>query len=285
VVQVQDASGNPITGNRTIAVELGEGDDDGELTGGLTATTGSGSTATFTDLGIEGASGSYTLIFRSGTLLPAESGVIAIENAAPTADADDYTVDEDVELSVPAGTGVLAGDSDPDGDDLTAELVSDAANGSVDLNADGSFTYTPDADFNGSDTFTYRANDGRGNVSADATVTITVNPVNDPPGFTVGENIEVSALATALGFTQDPWASGISAGPSDESGQAVTFNVSTDNDGAFSVMPQVSEDGALTFTPALTVTQVTVGASVVAQDDGPGSAASGAQNFTITINP
>ena len=285
VVQVQDASGNPIAGNRTITVELGEGDDDGEVTGDLTATTGSGSTATFTDLGIEGASGAYRLLFTSGILQPAQSDVITLVNNPPTADNDGYTVDEDEELGVLAVTGVLAGDSDPDGDNLTAVLVSDAANGSVDLQPNGAFTYTPVPDFNGSDSFTYRASDGRGNVSADATVTITVNEVNDPPGFSAGPDIEVSALATALGFTDDFWATDISAGPADETGQTVTFHVSTDNDAAFSMTPQVDEDGTLRFSPAPTLTQLVVQASVEAEDDGAGTPTSAPQPFTITINP
>jgi VCBS repeat-containing protein len=285
VVQVQDGSGNPINGNRTIAVELGQGEGDGELTGDVTVATGSGSTATFTDLGIEGQTGNYTLIFRSGTLQPAESGVIAVVNNPPTADDDGYTVDEDDVLIVAVGSGVLVGDSDPDGDNLTAVLVSDPANGSVNLQSNGSFTYTPDPDFNGTDSFTYQASDGRGNVSAPATVTITVNAVNDAPGFTAGPAIEVSALATALGFTDDLWASGISAGPTDESGQAVTFQVSTDNDGAFSVPPQVDQAGTLTFTPLPTLAQIVVNANVAAQDNGPGAPTSAPQNLTITINP
>ena len=54
-------------------------------------------------------------------------------------------------------------------------------NGTLVLNSDGSFTYTPNADFSGTDTFTYFANDGTANSNLAATVTITVNPVNDLP--------------------------------------------------------------------------------------------------------
>ena len=56
--------------------------------------------------------------------------------------------------------GVLANDTDVDGDALTASLVTQPAHGTLSLNADGSFTYTPDANYNGADTFTYAANDG-----------------------------------------------------------------------------------------------------------------------------
>jgi VCBS repeat-containing protein len=70
-------------------------------------------------------------------------------------------------------SGVLANDSDPDGDTLIASVVGQPANGSVALNPDGSFTYTPDNDFSGDDSFTYTGNDGRA-TSDVATVEITV---------------------------------------------------------------------------------------------------------------
>jgi VCBS repeat-containing protein len=69
--------------------------------------------------------------------------------------------------------GVLLNDTDPEGDPLTALLVSDVSNGTLTLNADGSFSYTPDADFTGTDSFTYKANDGELD-SDPATVTIIV---------------------------------------------------------------------------------------------------------------
>ena len=56
--------------------------------------------------------------------------------------------------------GVLDNDTDVDGDTLTAVLVAGPTNGTVTLNADGSFTYTPTGNFTGTDTFTYNANDG-----------------------------------------------------------------------------------------------------------------------------
>ena len=74
---------------------------------------------------------------------------------------------------------MLSNDTDVDGDTLTAALVSGPANGSLTLNADGSFDYTPNANFNGVDTFIYAASDGT--ASAETTVTITVEPVADAP--------------------------------------------------------------------------------------------------------
>jgi len=101
-------------------------------------------------------------------------------NEPPAAVDDAYIVDEDVQLSVAETDGVLRNDTDPESDPLTAVLVSDVSYGSLTLNADGSFTYTPAANFNGTDSFTYKANDGKAD-SNQATVAITVNPVDDPP--------------------------------------------------------------------------------------------------------
>ncbi len=101
-------------------------------------------------------------------------------NDAPTAGDDSFSVNEDVALTVPVTSGVLVNDNDVEGTSLTAVLQSNVANGVLTLNSTGSFDYTPSPDFNGTDSFTYMANDGNLN-SSPATVTLTVNPINDPP--------------------------------------------------------------------------------------------------------
>jgi hypothetical protein len=98
----------------------------------------------------------------------------------PVAVADGYPVTEDTTSVVAAGAGVLANDTDGQGDPLTAVLASGVANGALTFNANGGFTYVPGADFNGSDSFTYKANDGTLD-STVVTVTLTVTAVNDPP--------------------------------------------------------------------------------------------------------
>ncbi len=77
---------------------------------------------------------------------------------APVARDDAYTTPEDVVLNIPA-PGVLANDTSVDGKGLTAWLVSGVTNGALSLNLDGSFTYTPNLNYNGSDGFTYQASD------------------------------------------------------------------------------------------------------------------------------
>src|SRR5439155_1451284 len=79
-----------------------------------------------------------------------------------------------------AAAGVLINDSDVDGDTLSAVLVSQPTHGSLTLNSNGSFNYVPAANYNGSDSFTYKANDGQAD-SGIATVSITITGVNDAP--------------------------------------------------------------------------------------------------------
>jgi Ca2+-binding RTX toxin-like protein len=93
-------------------------------------------------------------------------------NEAPTAVDDAYATAAGTPLSV-AAPGVLANDTDPDEDALTAALASGPAHGTVSLASDGSFSYTPAEDFSGLDAFTYRASDGE-LLSDPATVRITV---------------------------------------------------------------------------------------------------------------
>jgi hypothetical protein len=100
-----------------------------------------------------------------------------VVNTAPVAASDTYQTNEDTTLVV-AAPGVLGNDSDADGSPLSAVLATGPADGSVDLGAKGGFTYTPDAGFSGTDSFTYRASDGLDN-SGVAKVTITVNAVDD----------------------------------------------------------------------------------------------------------
>jgi len=126
--------------------------------------------------------GQLTITFTQITENPLINGIMiadAAGNQPPVALNDSYSVAVDGTLNVPS-PGVLSNDSDGDSDQLTAILVSDVSHGSLTLNSNGSFTYTPDPGYTGTDSFTYRANDGQDN-SNTATVTITVSSVNQPP--------------------------------------------------------------------------------------------------------
>ena len=113
-------------------------------------------------------------------------------------------------------------------------------------------------------------------------LTITL-PVNDAPSFTAGGDVAVVEDAGAQ--TAAGWATAISAGPADESGQVLTFQVSNDNNGLFSVQPAVTATGVLSFTPAADANGGAV--SVVLSDDGGtanGGVVSSAPTFTITVS-
>lgn len=97
-------------------------------------------------------------------------------NRPPQAVNDRAAVNEDGSVRI----NLLANDSDPDGDRLSIASLGRPANGTVVNNGDGTVTYRPNPDYNGSDSFTYRVSDGNGG-SAQATVTVNVRPVNDAP--------------------------------------------------------------------------------------------------------
>ena len=203
-------------------------------------------------------------------------------NDAPTTSNGSLTTDEDT-----ATTGTLSA-TDIDSAALTVSLVDTTnAHGTVTITdaTTGAFSYTPDANFNGTASFTFVANDGTvdSNIS---TVTITVNAVNDAPSFTKGADRMGSLSGVAQ--TVSHWATGISAGPADEAGQLVDFLVSTNNNALFSVLPAISVDGTLTYTLANnTAGSATV--SVRLHDNGGivdgGVATSDPQTFVIsTVN-
>lgn len=206
----------------------------------------------------------------------------------PVSANDAYTLNEDAVLNV-AARGVLANDSDPDGNPITAVRVTSPAHGTLVLNPNGSFTYTPAADYFGPDAFTYQANDGTLN-SATATVAITVNPVNDPPSFTAGSNQTATGGSGQVTVTH--WATNVRPGPANESGQTVTFTVTNDNPGAFAPgqEPAVDSNGTLTFQPApIVLVSTTANVTVTAHDNGGttngGVDTSAPQQFTITVSP
>lgn len=131
-------------------------------------------------------------------------------NTAPAGVADAYTASEGDPLTV-AAPGVLANDTDAQGSPLTATHATEPAHGTVALAANGSFTYTPAAEFSGTDTFTYTANDGTLS-SPPVTVTITVEADVDPgpvattlvgsiTNFTYGKAGSVVATVTPASAT------------------------------------------------------------------------------------
>jgi hypothetical protein len=170
-----------------------------------TLTSRADGTFTYVHDGGEATSDSFAYRANDGVSVSNEAIVtIAITpiNDPPRAESDGpIGTQEDTHISVPK-PGVLANDFDPDSS-MTAVLVSGPGN-ALDfiLNSDGGFSYTPVANFNGSDSFTYRAHDGSA-FSAVTTVTIEVSAVNDPPTISeiADQMIEEDTSTNPLPFT------------------------------------------------------------------------------------
>lgn len=158
-------------------------------------------------------------------------------NTSPTAADDAYTVQINNALTVSA-PGVLVNDSDPDGDPLQADLASDPSNGTLTLNGDGSFSYTPAANFYGTDTFTYRASDGV-TTSNLATVTIEVLEGNVAP--TAGED-NYSVLRNQVLEVAAP---GVLQNDSDPNGDEIIAELDDKPDHGTLVL---NPDGSFTYT-------------------------------------
>ncbi|RFM32317.1 tandem-95 repeat protein, partial [Chitinophaga silvisoli] len=155
-------------------------------------------------------------------------------NDAPVAVNDAVTVNEDTD----AIGNVLTNDTDPEGDALTASLVTAPVHGTVVLNADGSFTYTPNQDFNGLDSLKYKVCDnGTPSMCDTGTVIFTVTAVNDAP-VAVNDAVTVNEDTDAIGnvLTND----------TDPEGDALTASLVTAPVHGTVVL---NADGSFTYTP------------------------------------
>jgi VCBS repeat-containing protein len=261
----------------------------------------SSSTVTYTPTtGYEGAD-SFTFTVHSDPDGTSGDGTISIAvGSAPVANNDpdagcatnppvvsgQYVTLEDTPFTVAATApcGLLANDTDADsGDTLTATLHTDGTIGSATVGAAGGFTYTPDANAHGDDSFSYDASDG--DLASQATVAVHVIPVNDVPSFTGGADETV--LEDSGAFSLPGWATNLSAGPTDESAQTLSFLLdSDDNASLFSVAPAVSSTGTLTFTPGANAHGVAHVAFRIRDSGGTsngGVNTSGTQSVTITV--
>ena len=149
----------------------------------------------------------WTLSTRVSRSIIASYLAVAV-NDAPMCTAKAYATQEDTPLTKDAANGVLAGASDPDGDPLSAKVSQGPAHGSLSLEADGSFTYTPAPDFNGADGFEFLGSDSAGG-QALTKASITVGewcglggPLATQLGWAIGsaawmaQELETQAVAT-----------------------------------------------------------------------------------------
>jgi VCBS repeat-containing protein len=194
-------------------------------------------------------------------------------NDAPVAYPDTYTLDEDTHVAPAALDGVLGNDKDVDTQVLTAVLVHGPSHGQLTLNPDGSFSYQPSPNFNGTDTFTYRANDGSA-LSDEVSVTLVVRPVEDPIGVSPVED-QQSLAGSPVAFTivaTDPdtpnqqflysLGSGAPAGATiDAQTGQVSWLVPADASGEFDI-PVIVEAGGRTAEQVVRVSVLNLGGVV-----------------------
>jgi uncharacterized repeat protein (TIGR01451 family) len=235
-----DANGDPLTA----VLDSGPGN-------GALALNPDGSFAYTPTLNLDGVI-TFTYHAHDGM---ADSNVAAVAitvtavNDAPVAASDNYTIGEDIPLEV-AAPGVLGNDTDADGDPLAVVLDSGPISGTLTLNLDGSFAYTPTLNFNGVITFTYHAHDGTVN-SNTAAVAITVTASNDAPvamddSYATDEDDPLAVAAPGVlgnddDIDGDTLAAVLGSGPASGT---LTFNP----DGSFIYTPTLSFDGVDTFT-------------------------------------
>ncbi|MFM2477038.1 Ig-like domain-containing protein [Celerinatantimonas sp. MCCC 1A17872] len=167
---------------------------------------------------------------NDGTTTATVAVTVNAVNDAPTANDDTAITDEDTPIVI----NVLDNDSDTDGDPLSVTQAS-ATNGNVIINADGTLTYTPNANFNGTDTISYTIRDSSGATSS-ATVAVTVNAINDAP---------ITHHDTAVTQEDTSISLDVLANDSDIEGDTLAVTTVSATNGTVTI----NADGTITYTP------------------------------------
>ncbi|MBI5443568.1 MAG: tandem-95 repeat protein [Deltaproteobacteria bacterium] len=242
-VPVPGVLGNDTGANLTASLVPGSGPANGTLV----ALNADGSFTYTPNAGFSGTDGFTYAATNAGGSASATVSITVVGNGAPTTNPDAYAAAEDAVLTV-AAPGVLGNDADPDpGDSLAAVLVSGPANGALTLSPNGAFTYTPNPNFNGPDSFTYKANDGQVNGNP-ATVSIAVAPLNDAP-VAVGDSASTpknrSVVVDVIANDYDP---------DDPAGTTGRTSGSTINQSSVTIVTPPTRGGTATAAPTGVVT-------------------------------
>ncbi len=177
-------------------------------------------------------------------------------NAPPVANPDTYSVSENTQFSI-AGPGILGNDYSPNNPPslpLNAQLVSGVSHGTLNLAPDGSITYTPNPNFVGADTFTYRDVDANGFIGAPTTVTLNVSHATTQPPTDIAPSLTFTTSQNKPLFVAGP---GVLTNNSDPNGNSLTALVidstahgtlTLSGDGSFTYTPDANFNGADSFT-------------------------------------
>ncbi|PYQ59813.1 MAG: hypothetical protein DMF53_18175, partial [Acidobacteria bacterium] len=212
-------------------------------------------------------------------------------NDAPVANADSATVAEDGSVNV----SVLANDTDADGDTLSVSAVTQGTHGTVAINPDKTVRYTPAANYNGSDSFTYTVSDGNGG-TATGTVTITVTAVNDAPvanpdSATVAEDgtVNVAVLGNDTDTDGDPLSvaavtQGTHGTVAINPDKTVRYTPAANYNGSDSFTYTVSDGNGGTATGTVVINVTPVNDPPVAGNDSATVAAGSAVTVAVLVN-
>jgi autotransporter-associated beta strand protein len=210
------------------------------------------------------ASGAQSVTVSAGQIAQ-NVNFLAASYSPPVAVNDAWSADENTALSVPA-PGVLLNDTDPQNWPLTAALVTSPAHGSLTLNPNGSFLYTPAAGYTGPDSFSYQANDADGS-SNTATVSLTVNPLPTAANH---------SYVTDQGLTLSMATPGVLLGATG-SGPLTAVLVGNPSHGTLSL----SSNGSFVYTPAAGYT----GPDSFTYQANDGIANSNTATVSLAVNP
>ena len=272
---VTSDGGNPVT---TGTVDFTDG-------GAILATVAldSSGQTTFSTSALTAGSHTITATYNgTAAFLPSSDSVTQVVQSGAPACADDAgSTSEDVQLADSLAC------TDPNGDSLTYAEVAGPSNGTLQLNSDGSFTYDPDPDFNGTDSFTFSANDGTDDSNV-ATYTVSVGMANDAPILgpilpqmaTEGSTVSFTATASDIDLPPDTLTFSLAGGPSGATidPNSGVFSWFAPDDG-ISTFDVCVSDGSLSDCEPVTVTITNVAPTVTLF--GPATAVAG-QTLTYT---